>query len=83
VPKTFNKAKRMLENFVYPRLGDVPVTKITAPELPSALRRIEVRGTMKRRTAPSNAAAGYCDMQLPPVGRSRTSPRIFAARWRR
>ncbi len=45
VPKTFNKAKRMLEKFVYPRLGDTPITKITAPELLAALRRIEVRGT--------------------------------------
>jgi hypothetical protein len=35
----------MLESFTYPRLGNLPVSKLTAPELLSALRRIEVRGT--------------------------------------
>lgn len=44
-PRTFNKAKWMLKSFVYPRLGDTPIAKITAPELLSVLRKIEGRGT--------------------------------------
>jgi integrase len=44
-PITLSKARRMLESFIYPRLGNLPVSKLTAPELLSALRRIEVRGT--------------------------------------
>ena len=44
-PITMSKARRMLESFVYPRIGDLPVSKLTAPELLSALRRIEARGT--------------------------------------
>ncbi len=42
---TFTKAKSILEHFIYPRIGDVPVAKVTAPELLAALRKIEVRGT--------------------------------------
>ena len=44
-PKTFSKAKWMLESFIYPRPGDTPVAKVTAPDLLAALRKIEVRGT--------------------------------------
>lgn len=44
-PITYSKAKRMLEHFIYPRIGDRPITKITAPDLLAALRKIEVRGT--------------------------------------
>ena len=44
-PKTFSKAKWMLESFIYPRLGDTPIAKVTAPDLLAALRKIEVRGT--------------------------------------
>lgn len=48
-PITFIKAKRMLENFIYPWIGDRPITKVTAPELLAALRKIEARGA--RETA--------------------------------
>lgn len=42
---TLSKAKWMLEGFIYPRIGSRPIRKVTAPELLSALRKIEVRGT--------------------------------------
>jgi hypothetical protein len=42
--RTYDKAKYQLESFVYPRLGDTPITKITAPDLLAALRKVEVRG---------------------------------------
>jgi integrase len=42
--RTYDKARYQLESFVYPRLGDTPITKITAPDLLAALRKIEVRG---------------------------------------
>lgn len=47
--RTFDKAKYQLESFVYPRLGDTPITKISAPDLLAALRKIEIRGA--RETA--------------------------------
>jgi integrase len=43
-PITLQKAKWMLEEFVFPRLGNRPITKITAPDLLAVLKRIEVRG---------------------------------------
>ncbi len=42
---TFAKATWILENLIYPRVGDRPITKITAQDLLAALRKIEVRGT--------------------------------------
>ena len=44
-PKAFSKAKWMLDSFIYPRLGDTPIAKVTAPDLLAAVRKIEVRGT--------------------------------------
>lgn len=43
--KTYSKAAWMLSSFIYPRLGDIPIGRITAPELLAALRKIELRGT--------------------------------------
>lgn len=48
-PVTFNKARWMLSEFVYPRLGSRPVNEITPPDLLAALRVIESCG--KRETA--------------------------------
>ncbi len=42
---TLYKAQYQLESFIYPRLGNTPITQITAPDLLAALRRIEARGT--------------------------------------
>jgi integrase len=41
---THTKAKRMLENFVFPHLGSKPIATITPPELLSILKRIEEEG---------------------------------------
>lgn len=48
-PVTFNKARWMLTEFIYPRLGSRPINEITPPDLLTALRAIESRG--KRETA--------------------------------
>jgi integrase len=48
-PVTFNKARWMLTEFIYPRLGSRPINEITPPNLLTALRAIETRG--KRETA--------------------------------
>lgn len=48
-PVTFNKARWMLSEFVYPRLGSRPINEVTPPDLLAALRMIESRG--KRETA--------------------------------
>jgi integrase len=48
-PVTFNKARWMLTEFVYPRLGARPINEITPPDLLAALRAVEARG--KRETA--------------------------------
>lgn len=48
-PITFSKAQRLMEHFIYPRVGSRPISKITAPELLACLRKIEARGT--RETA--------------------------------
>lgn len=42
---TYNKARWMLTDFVYPKLGSRPITEITPPELLAVLRAIESRGT--------------------------------------
>jgi integrase len=41
-----------LENFVFPFLGNHPISRITAPDLLACLRRIEARGRLEtaRRT---------------------------------
>jgi integrase len=46
---TYDKARWMLSEFVYPRLGTRPIAEITASELLAALRAIESRG--KHETA--------------------------------
>lgn len=48
-PVTFNKARWMISEFVYPRLGSRPIDEITPPDLLAALRAIESRG--KHETA--------------------------------
>ena len=46
---TYDKALWMLETFAFPRLGNLPITTITAPQLLTELRRLETRG--KHETA--------------------------------
>ena len=41
---TLDKARWMLETFIYPRLGDKLINEIKAPELLAALRKIESQG---------------------------------------
>lgn len=42
---TYNKARWMISEFVYPKLGSRPIIEITPPELLAVLRAIESRGT--------------------------------------
>jgi integrase len=42
-----NKILRRLELYVFPWLGAKPIKSITAPELLTALRRIEAKGTLE------------------------------------
>jgi integrase len=42
---TLTRERARLENFVFPHLGNRPITQITPPELLSVLRRIDSRGT--------------------------------------
>lgn len=42
--KTYKKAKWMLETFIFPALGDRPITEITASELLVELKKIEMKG---------------------------------------
>src|SRR5450432_616905 len=44
-PATFAKARWTLETLIFPGLGKRPIAKITAPDLLTVLRKIEVRGT--------------------------------------
>lgn len=46
-PKHSIKVKGMLENNVYPWLGNRPISDITAPEILSVLRRAEGRGAVE------------------------------------
>jgi len=46
-PITLEKARWMLETFVYPRLGSRPIAEITAQELLRTLREIEKRGILE------------------------------------
>ena len=46
---TYNKARWMLTEFVYPKLGSRPITELTPPDLLAVLRAIESRG--KHETA--------------------------------
>jgi integrase len=41
---TFKKAKWTFETLIFPRLGDLPISAIKAPDLLATLRKIEVRG---------------------------------------
>ncbi len=42
--ETYEKAKWMLETYVFPRLGRRPIGKITGPELLGILKTIETKG---------------------------------------
>jgi integrase len=42
---TLSRERSRLERFIFPHLGNRPITQITPPELLAALRRIELRGT--------------------------------------
>ncbi|MGP0056492.1 MAG: tyrosine-type recombinase/integrase, partial [Steroidobacteraceae bacterium] len=44
-PATFAKATWTLETLIFPGLGKRPIAKISAPDLLTVLRRIEIRGT--------------------------------------
>ncbi len=44
-PTTFKKARWTFETLLFPRLGDRPIKMIKAPDLLTALRKIEARGT--------------------------------------
>jgi integrase len=44
---TIEKARWVLETFVYPHLGSKPVSQIAAPDLLAVLRKIEARGTIE------------------------------------
>jgi len=44
-PATFAKAVWTLETLIFPGLGKRPIAKISAPDLLTVLRKIEVRGT--------------------------------------
>lgn len=41
---TYNKSRWMLETFIFPDLGARPIGEITAPDLLTAIRKIEARG---------------------------------------
>jgi integrase len=41
---TFERERSQLERFVFPELGDRPVSHLTTPEILGVLRKIEVRG---------------------------------------
>jgi integrase len=43
-PRTLSKARWILEEFVYPRIGSRPVAELQAPELLAMLRPIEKKG---------------------------------------
>lgn len=42
---TLNKARWMLETFIFPKLGSRPINELTAPDMLAELRKIEARGT--------------------------------------
>jgi integrase len=44
-PATFKKAQWTFETLLFPRLSDLPIATIKAPDLLAALRKIEARGT--------------------------------------
>ena len=49
---TYKKAKWMLETFIFPKLGDKPISQITRSELLIELKKIEAKGLLEtaRRT---------------------------------
>ena len=51
-PGTVKRDRDRLENFVFPFLGNRPISRTTAPELLACLRKIEARGRLEtaRRT---------------------------------
>lgn len=46
-PGSLGRERDRLEDFIFPYLGKRPIAQIKAPELLSALRRVEVRGTIE------------------------------------
>ena len=46
-PGSLGRERDRLEDFIFPYLGKRPIAQIKAPELLSALRRIEARGTIE------------------------------------
>lgn len=44
---TYNKTQSRLQTYIYPWLGDKPITDITAPDVLMCLRRIEERGIIE------------------------------------
>ena len=46
-PGTLERERDRLEDFIFPYLGKRPIAQIKAPELLSALRRVETRGTIE------------------------------------
>ena len=46
-PGTLDRECDRLEDFIFPYLGKRPIAEIKAPELLSALRRVEARGTIE------------------------------------
>jgi hypothetical protein len=56
-PATFAKATWTLATLIFPGLGKRPIAKITAPDLLTVLRKIEVRGSYETAHRPSSAAA--------------------------
>lgn len=45
-PSTIRRHRRRLEKFIFPYLGNRPISAVTAPDLLSALRRIESAGKL-------------------------------------
>jgi len=70
-PKTMQKLRWLLD-FAYPLIGNRPVSEVSAPELLTVLRTLEVRGAMNRRAGCAAPAGAYFGTRLPRAGRSGT-----------
>jgi hypothetical protein len=79
---TQQKALWLLE-MLFPRIGKRPIREVTPPELLAALRKIEAKGSTRRRIALSRNAGRYSGMPSPPGVRSGTSALIYAVPWYR
>jgi hypothetical protein len=78
-PKTMEKVRWLLD-FAYPLIGDRPVSDISAPELLTVLRTLEVKGATNRRADCAAPAGAYFGTRLPRAGRSGTYRQICTAR---